>query len=142
MRYRRLQYRYTMVLTEDAPHPARSFWPLGGVGMVLAPPRWRPDTDVYETEAAIVLVAELAGMNEDDIEVQLFEDALVVEGQRALGGCEPGGVYHAVGIRQGAFRLEVPLTVPVESDRVEARYERGLLRIRLPKRKARDSHGR
>ncbi len=134
MRYRRLSYRYSVVLTEEMPRPVRSFWPLGGPGMVLAPTRWRPDTDVYETEAAIVLVAELAGMNEDDIEVQLFEDAVVIEGRRTLAACDPGGVSHAVGIRQGAFRLEVPLAAPVDADRVEARYDRGLLRIRLPKR--------
>jgi HSP20 family molecular chaperone IbpA len=43
-------------------------------------------------------------------------------------------VYHAATIRQGPFQLEVPLPAPVRSEQVEARYDRGLLRITLPKR--------
>ena len=43
------------------------------------------------------------------------------------------GVYHQAGIRQGLFRVEVSLPVLIEWDRVEASYDRGLLRVRLPK---------
>jgi HSP20 family molecular chaperone IbpA len=43
------------------------------------------------------------------------------------------GVYHAAGIRQGPFRVEVPLTLAVDADGVEASYDRGLLRVRVPK---------
>jgi HSP20 family molecular chaperone IbpA len=42
-------------------------------------------------------------------------------------------VFHAAGVRQGPFRLELPLPAPVDPDGVEARYERGLLRIALRK---------
>ena len=41
-------------------------------------------------------------------------------------------MYHAAGIRQGPFRVELPLPAPVDPERVEARYDRGLLRITLP----------
>ena len=79
-------------------------------------------------------MVDLAGVEEDDLEVQLFEDMLVVEGRRRLPSCQEGAVYHAVGIRQGPFRVELPLPAPVDAERVEARYDRGLLRITLPKR--------
>ena len=69
----------------------------------------------------------------EHVVLALFEDALVLEGHRHIQGCEEGGVYHAVGIRQGPFRLEVRLPVPVDGERVQAQYERGLLWIRLPK---------
>jgi HSP20 family molecular chaperone IbpA len=46
--------------------------------------RWRPDADAYETETTIEIVVDLAGVGEDDFELQLFEDALVVEGRRQL----------------------------------------------------------
>ena len=59
--------------------------------------------------------------------------ALVVEGHRRLPAHDEA-VYHVAGIRQGQFRLEVPLPAPVDSDRVDASYERGVLRITLPKR--------
>jgi len=132
MRYRRLSYRYTM-LVRSAP-----VWPLGDIWQSdrLRPlPRvgWRPDADMYETATALEVLVELAGLDEDDFEVQLFEDALVVEGHRRLPSCAEGAVYHAAGIRQGPFHVEVVLPSAVDADRVEARYERGLLRITLPK---------
>ena len=96
--------------------------------------RWRPDTDTYETASALEVIVDLAGVDEDDFEVHLFEDALVVEGRRAVPSAPDARMYHAVGIRQGPFRAEVPLPAPVDGDRVDASYDRGLLRISLPKR--------
>lgn len=133
MRYRRLSYRYAMVVRSG------QTWPLGDIWQsdrlrLLVQPRWRPDADTYETATTVEILVDLAGVEEDDLEVQLFEDVLVVEGRRQLPSCQEGAVYHAVGIRQGPLRVELPLPVPVDAERVEARYERGLLRITLPKR--------
>ena len=83
---------------------------------------------------AIEIVVDLAGVEEDSLEIRLFENALVVEGQRQLPTCEEGAVYHAAGIRQGPFQLAVPLPAPVDPERVQARYDRGLLRITLAKK--------
>ena len=96
--------------------------------------RWRPDADTYETATTIEIVVDLAGVGEDDFELQLFEDALVVEGRRQLPSGNEEAVYQSAGIRQGPFRLEVPLSAPVDAERVAARSDRGLLRITLPKR--------
>jgi HSP20 family molecular chaperone IbpA len=142
MRYRHLRYRYTLVVTSGQPQMTADVWRTGGIGMVMAHSRWRPQTDVYETPTALVITVELAGIDENEMEVLLFEDALVIEGRRSIPGCEPGGVYHAVGIRQGPFRFELPLQVAVDPEAVEARYERGLLCIRLPKRTGGDDHAR
>lgn len=132
MRYRRVSYRYTLVMQRGLVWPL----PLAPWGADLAstlPGRWRPNADMCETPARIDVVVDLAGVDEEDVEVQLFDDALVVEGQRALPVCEEGSVYHAAGIRQGPFRLELPLPAPVDPSNVEARYDRGLLRIALKK---------
>jgi HSP20 family molecular chaperone IbpA len=43
-------------------------------------------------------------------------------------------MYHAASIRQGPFRVELPLPAPIDPERVEARYDRGLLHITLAKR--------
>lgn len=101
---------------------------------LLVQGRWRPDADVYETATTVEIVVDLAGVGEDDFEVQFFEDVLVIEGRRQLPTCEEGALYHAAGIRQGPFRVELPLGAPVDPERVKARYERGLLYIALPKR--------
>ena len=100
---------------------------------MLMESRWRPDADIYETASAFEIVVDLAGVGDDDFEVQHFEDALVVEGQRRLLAPRESAVYHAASIRQGPFRLNLSLPGPIDADRVEAHYDRGLLRVTLPK---------
>ena len=133
MHYRRLSYRYAMVVRSGQTWPFGDIWQSDRLRL-LVQPRWRPDADTYETATTVEIMVDLAGVDEDDFEVQLFEDALVVEGRRQLPSCQEGAVYHAAGIRQGPFRVELPLPAPVDPERVEARYDRGLLRITLPKR--------
>ncbi len=133
MRYRRVTYRSTTLRI------ATQSWPFGGAWehetlRLLVQARWRPAADVAETTASIEVTVDLAGVDEDDFEVQLFDNGLVVEGRRQLPSCGEDAVYHAAGIPQGLFRLEVPLLARVDPERVEARYERGLLRVTLPKR--------
>ena len=100
---------------------------------LLIEARWRPDADIYETASAFEIVVDLAGIGDDDFEVQLFEDALVIEGQRQLRAPRESAVFHAASIRQGPFRLNLPLPGPIDADRVEAHYDRGILRVTLPK---------
>jgi HSP20 family molecular chaperone IbpA len=89
---------------------------------------------VAETTRSIEVTVDLAGVDEDDFEVQLFDNGLVVEGRRHLPSSGEDAVYHAAGIPQGFFRLELPLPARIDPERVEARYERGLLHVTLPKR--------
>jgi HSP20 family molecular chaperone IbpA len=133
MRYRRLSYRYTSVSSASQAWPLDDIWP-GDRLRLLAQGRWLPDADAYETAGTIEIVVDLAGLDDDHFEVQLFEDALVVQGRRQLPGSAEGARYHAARIRQGAFALALPLPAPVDAERVTARYERGLLSITLPKR--------
>jgi len=133
MRYRYLSYRYTMVMR------SRQTWPFGDLWQgdrlrLFVEARWRPEVDTYETASAVEITVDLAGVDEDDFEVQLFEDALVIDGQRWLAPSPDAAVYHAASIRQGPFRVDVPLPAPVDPERVLVRYERGLLRVSLPKR--------
>jgi HSP20 family protein len=133
MRYRRLSYRYAMVMRPGQTWPFGDLWQSDRLRL-LAEARWRPDADTYETATTVEIVVDLAGVEEDDYEVKLFEDALVVEGRRGLSPGEEAAKYHAASIRQGPFQVELPLPAPVDTERVEARYDRGLLRITLPKR--------
>jgi HSP20 family molecular chaperone IbpA len=132
MRYRHLSYRYTMMVGPGQDWPIGDFWP-GDRPRLLVQGRWRPDADTYETPTTIEIRVDLAGVDEDDFEVQLFDDVLVVTGHRQLPVRDGGAVYHEAGIRQGPFQVALPLPAPVVPDGVEAHYERGLLRITLPK---------
>jgi HSP20 family molecular chaperone IbpA len=133
VRYRRLSYRYAMVVRSGPAWPFGDLWPSDRLRVLVQAP-WRPDADTYETASTVEMIVDLAGVEEDDFEVQLFEDVLVVEGRRQLPSCQEGARYHAAAIRQGPFRVELPLPALVDPERVEARYDRGLLRITLPKR--------
>ena len=135
MRYRRLSYRYAVVLATGGaasgagPRPFGDAWRGEGRGVTLAQTVWCPPADVYETHSTITVTVELAGVDQDELDALLFEDALVVEGRRHLPPADGRGVYHAAQIRQGPFRLEIPLPAPIDPEQVDARYERGLLQI-------------
>jgi HSP20 family protein len=133
MRYRRLSYRYSVVLTTGEPRPLGALELAERPGVRLAQTCWRPPADVYETPTAITVTVELAGVDPEEVEVLLFEDALVIEGQRRLPPTDEEGVYHAAQIRQGPFRLELALPAPIDAEHVGARSERGLLHITLAK---------
>lgn len=79
MRYRRLSYRYAMVVQSGQTWPFGDIW-LSDRLRLAVQPRWRPDADRYETATTVEIIVDLAGVEEDDFEVQLFEDMLVVEG--------------------------------------------------------------
>jgi HSP20 family protein len=133
MRYRRVTYHSATLRI------AAQSWPLAGAWerealRLLAHARWRPAADMAETSRSIEVTVDLAGVDEDDFAVQLFENGLVVEGRRQLPSCGEDAVYHAAGIAQGFFRVELPLPAPIDPEGVEARYERGLLHVTLPKR--------
>jgi HSP20 family protein len=133
MRYRRMTTRYVRLV------PIRDSLPYIDVLRALAPVvsiaplRWRPPADVCETASSFTVVLDVAGLDEDGIDVELYEDALVIEGDRRIDTCGPDGSYLAAEIRQGRFHVEVALPGRVESDSVEATYDRGLLRVELIK---------
>ena len=133
LRCQRVRHGYAVVLGERLPRSLGDAWARPTAATVIALPRWRPRADVTETAGSIVITVELAGVDPDEVEAVLYEDALVVTGRRHLPGPGPGGVYHAAEIDQGWFRLEVGLPAPVASGLSDARYDRGLLRLTLPK---------
>lgn len=133
MRYRRIQYRYAMVLTTAEPRQMGDYWVDPRQRMVLAQTSWRPPADVVETEGAYHVTLEVGGIDPEQTDMLLFEDALIVTGQRKIDRPEGRSVYHAAEIRQGTFRFELSLPGSVDQENVTATYERGLLHITLNK---------
>jgi HSP20 family protein len=93
---------------------------------------WQPPADIYETDDALVVQLELAGVREEDITATLFADHLEVAGTRRHHA-SPGAAYHLAGILYGDFRLAIPVLASLRRDAVEASYDNGLLTIVLPK---------
>ena len=96
-------------------------------------PAWRPPVEVYETEDALVVLVELAGLSEEDIEVVLDDSMMTIRGDRRPAACEERRTVHAMGILYGPFAADVYLPFSVDHERVEATYESGMLQVRLPR---------
>ena len=94
---------------------------------------WEPVIDIYETADTVVVVAELAGLKEEDIEVLVQGNTLIIRGIR--GDSAPRGQrsYHQIEIRRGAFEREVGLPVTVAQEQTSAYYENGLLEVVMRK---------
>jgi HSP20 family protein len=133
MRYRRLHYRYAVVMAAERPRPLGDAWEVVRPGAMVAQPCWRPPADVFETADAVTILVDLAGVELDDLEVVLFEDALIVEGRRRLPPADAPCVYHLAEIRQGAFRLEVSLPSVIDPEQADAVYRQGLLQMIVKK---------
>ncbi len=116
------------------PHATYRF----GLSLRITTDAWRPALEVYETEKALVIRAELAGINEEHLRVALDRDLLTIYGKRlpeARGESDwpEQRSYHEMGIPYGPFRARVALPFPVERGAVEANYEHGVLTIVLPR---------
>ena len=95
---------------------------------------WRPPTDVFETESALIVRVEIAGMRTEDFHLQLDGQTLIVRGTRH--DPDLGSAYHRLEIPFGQFQVVVLLPTAVDEQHVEAEYRDGFLRITLPKRGA------
>ncbi len=92
---------------------------------------WRPPTDVFETEEAVIVRVEIAGMREDDFSISLSGDQLTVRGNRP--DVHERRAYHQMEIFFGEFNTEVNLPAPILADQVVAEYQAGFLRLMFPK---------
>jgi len=96
---------------------------------------WRALADIREATEMLTIKIELAGVREEDIEVTLYEDALVVSGERQDDPERSENLYyHEAQIRYGPFRVEVLILSPIDREGIQARYENGFLWVDLPKK--------
>jgi len=97
----------------------------------LRPHIFRPPTDLYETEQALIVRVEIGGMNEEDFNIVLSQNLLLVHGLRS--DLEVKKAFLQMEIPFGEFSTEVEFSIPVDIDRAEAEYNNGILWITLPK---------
>lgn len=89
--------------------------------------------DVYETEEDVVVVAEIAGISEEEVGIVVDGRVLVLSGERKPRSSQPGRLYSQMEVCHGPFRRELALPADVDPDRARATYSQGLLEIVLPK---------
>jgi HSP20 family protein len=92
-----------------------------------------PAVDVaYSSDPPLAIItAELAGVEIDELELEIQGRRLILAGRREPAGPE-GDVYQQVEIDRGRFRRVIELAADVRADEAKARYEHGILRVELP----------
>lgn len=92
-----------------------------------------PRIDVRETDEAIVVSAELPGLEEKDVEVTLNESTLLIRGEKKSERREKEKGYTYSERSFGSFERRIPLDIEVEGERVTAAMTNGVLTVTLPK---------
>ena len=95
--------------------------------------RWVPAMDLVESGDEFVLRADLPGMSEEDIQIELEDGALTVSGERKAEHETHEEGFHRVERSFGAFSRSLTLPKGVDADAVSARFDRGVLEIHIPK---------
>jgi len=93
-----------------------------------------PVLDVAETPEAIVVTAEVPGVEAKDIEISLMGGTLYLKGKKAEEKEEKGKTWHRVERSYGAFTRAISLPTAVNAERIEAKSKEGVLTITLPKK--------
>lgn len=97
---------------------------------------WSPAVDIFETENAIVVKAELPGLSKDDIEVQIHDGVLTLKGERKFEKEVKEENYHRIERAYGGFQRSFSLPSSVEEDKIKASFKDGVLEVDLPKAEA------
>ncbi|MFQ6108321.1 MAG: Hsp20/alpha crystallin family protein [Candidatus Aminicenantales bacterium] len=95
---------------------------------------WTPSVDIYETENALILNAELPGLDENDIEIKIEDNTLSIKGERKFEKETKEENYHRIERAYGSFYRSFSLPSYVDQDMIEAEHENGILKITMPKK--------
>jgi HSP20 family protein len=104
---------------------------------------WRPSIDLYESEDAILVLVDLAGVRRGEIAIELEGERLRIAGRRREPAEARGGDLkkcHQMEIDYGPFERVLLVSVPIDRDQIDARYEEGFLKIRLLKKQRELAH--
>ena len=94
---------------------------------------WLPPVDIRESEESLRLMIDLPGLRKEDVAITLENNVLTVAGERKLDNEQRNDVFHRLERAYGVFSRSFTLAPTVQSDRVEASFENGVLVITLPK---------
>ena len=94
---------------------------------------WTPPVDIYETDDALVLTAELPGVSTDEVSIEVHNHTLILRGERKHNAAVPDERYYRRECLYGPFQRSFVLPTLVDQDKVQATYHDGILELHLPK---------
>jgi len=107
-----------------------SFFDEGGNG---AQRRWAPAVDLVEREDSLLLRADLPGLSEDDVQIEVRDNILTISGERKAEHEDKQNGYYRVERSFGRFSRSLQLPSGVEASAIQASFDRGVLEVTIPK---------
>jgi HSP20 family protein len=95
--------------------------------------RWIPAMDLVETDDDLVLRADLPGLSEENVNIEVEDNVLTISGERKAEHEERKEGYYRVERASGSFSRSLTLPEGIDPERVRASFDRGVLEIRIPK---------
>ena len=95
--------------------------------------RWIPAMDLVETENDYVLKADLPGLSDDDVKIEVEDNVLTISGERKSEREVSKDGYYRIERSSGSFRRSLTLPEGVDPESVKATFERGVLEVHVPK---------
>ena len=95
--------------------------------------RWMPPMDLVETDAHFILRADLPGLSQDEVTIEVEDRVLTLSGERTPEHESAEEGYHRIERAFGAFARSLTLPDGVDPEAVAAHFDRGVLEIRIPK---------
>jgi HSP20 family protein len=95
--------------------------------------RWIPAMDLVEEGEHYVLRADLPGLAEDDVNIELDDRVLTISGERRSESEQRSDGYYRVERASGSFSRSLTLPEGIDPDAIEAGFEKGVLEVRIPK---------
>lgn len=105
-----------------------------GNGGALPAGSWMPPLDVYETDDRLVVKVELPGIEPDDVDVSVEDSALSIYGERRFYEEVAEDSAMRVERRFGAFTRTLTLPAIADPEKIEAKFDKGVLTLDIPKR--------
>jgi HSP20 family protein len=99
----------------------------------IAEQKWKPQMDMYETPEEIIIMGEIAGVNKEDLELEISSKAVRVQGNRIQFPRIDNAKYRLAEIQYGKFERILYLPSPIDPEVVSASYANGFLQVRLAK---------
>lgn len=94
---------------------------------------WVPSLDVRESDDEITVQAEIPGVTAEDFDISVIDDVLSISGEKKEESEEKGDNFYRKERRFGSFRRSIALPAAVDTEKISAEYDRGVLMVRLAK---------
>lgn len=92
-----------------------------------------PKVDILDNDSEIKIIAELPGVEENDIDIQIGNNVLSIRGEKKAEQEEKNKRYYRIERSYGSFQRNITLPTGVQEDKVEAHFKKGVLTISIPK---------